>query len=1183
MAETPRRSLEYGPRVEDQNVSHLQLFQDTVSARPHATALIAKHQNPSTFRWIGSQNSDKSYVQWTFAELDRGARRLATALNSLTPIERRPVAVLINNQAEWALFYWACAYLHSPFVPINPKTATRSEEINHMLELVSPVVLVSADLIIANQLEHSLSEKLMASISSRITLSNSIGATQREWCLLSEVMSGELTPPHTPDVVGPNDTIVILFTSGTTSLPKPCALTSFQCLNAALGYMDAQKVGSGHRFVQHLPGFHSYGIGWSLGFWLRGGMVIYPSDSFEAQATLECFDQFQATHMGLVPTTAQAILAHPAFSQTDLSTLVSIDISGAGVLPSLIEACASTLKVPASTSYGMTESPGTMAWSVDEGSVLRDGEVMSGRPVRATCVKICEPGTRDILPRGEYGELHNGGPQVIPRYMDPRVSSADFYVDEDGTSWIITGDQAIMDQDGAVRITGRYKDMIIRGGENISPASIEDYLSKKSGVFQVQVVGAPDDMAGEVPIAVIVEREGEQANLVELKNDTQVDLGAAFAPKLVLRLSDIGLSAWPTTASGKIRKVELAKTVREYLRVEAEKGVDKSGSTVDQLINIWKMISGTDGLLPETLVDAFADSLMMMQLSSVVKKELGRDITVEHFKNCESIQDQADLIAARPLKSAVPTQPKRVGPPSLQDMPHCRESEDVFWETVYAAECVLAPYGMKWADVEDVMPLPDWDAIFLNRARPCSWNLRFSYNAPVDVESLERAIKKSLEFHPTMRSMAFPLSEDMLLATVEPTQEWLQASMTTGWEVETKEDLNHLLLDHPVHDNASAPGPLVKFHIAKVRSDGTSGLVLVVSHAVNDMSMTKLWLEDIVTLLTNQGTVVPHAQFKDYATAFFDHRDGLEADNGIKYWSEKHQGISITPESSLWPPQRAAEWFKGSDLNWTRWNGTKARRGERSVSQSDKIRAQKGIRSMVRINDITRLKAEHNVPVFMLVKAAIAMLNIAKTGGKDAIFGTINAARTWPFSSDYSALEREAYTGNPLDVSGCTTEYVLDRIPVGRTKSLLSFMQQVTKDEEQNSAYAHTPFFRIVDRLRDPLSPDDTRTFAEREADAESLLPLIRRQSFNWLPTAPTAQNPKGLQFQQMLTRMDNGLTITGFLLDDKKSVALSFSWDAEHMSFAEAERALEGLVDLVDKMGKEENWTRTVGEIIGM
>lgn len=1176
-------SLEYGPRIHDQDVSHLQLFQDVVNARPNATALIAKHQSPSAFRWVGSQHHDKEYVQWTYADLDRGARRLAAALNSLVHIERRPIAALINNQAEWALFYWAAAYLHSPFVPINPKIGTRTEEINHMLDLVGPVVLVTADLTIAAQLEHSLSEKLMSSIKTKITLSKQLGETQQEWKLLAEVMSGEVTPPHTPDVVGAKDTIVILFTSGTTSLPKPCALTSFQCLNAALGYMDAQKVGSGHRFVQHLPGFHSYGIGWSLGFWLRGGSIIYPSDTFEAQATLECFDRFQATHMGLVPTTAQAILAHPAFSKTDLSTLVSIDISGAGVLPSLIEACTSSLKVPSSTSYGMTESPGTMAWSVDEGSVLREGEVMSGRPVRATCVKICEPGTRDILPRGQYGELHNGGPQVIAHYMDPKVSTQDFYQDDEGTRWIVTGDQAIMDQDGAVRITGRYKDMIIRGGENISPASIEDYLSKNSAVSQVQVVGAPDDMAGEVPIAVITELEGQQADLAELKNGTQRDLGAAFAPKLILRLQDLNLTAYPTTASGKIRKVELAKVVREYLKLQAEKGVDKSGSTVDSLINIWKMISGAEGLQSTTPIEAFADSLMMMQLSGTVKKELGRDITVEDFKMCETIQDQANLIDARPLKSAVPVVPKREGPPTLQDMPHCREREDVYWETVYAAEGVLAPYGLKWNDVEDVMPLPDWDAIFCNRARPSSWNLRFSYHAPVDVESLERAVKASLDFHPTMRSMGFQLGEDMLLATVHPTEGWIKASMTTGWEVETREDLNNLVLDDPILDNASAPGPLVRFHLAKIRSDGTSGLVLIASHSVNDMSMTKVWLEDIVTLLTGEGTIVPHAQFKDYATAFFDHREGLEADNGIKYWSEKHQGISLLPETTYWPAQRAPEWFKGSDIGWTRWNGTKARKGERQIAPADKLKAQKGIRRMVKVQDIARLKAEHNVPVFMLVKAAIALMNILKTGGKEAIFGTINAARTWPFSSDYSALEREAYTGNPLDISGCTTEYVLDRIPVAQTKSLIAFMQQVTKDEEQNSAFAHTPFFRVVDRLRDPLSADDTRTFSERERDAEILLPLIRRQSFNWLPTAPTAQNPQGLQFQEMLTRMDNGLTITGFLLDDKKSVALGFSWDAEHLSFVEAERSLGDLVRLVEIMGREENWGVSVGKVMRM
>lgn len=1175
-------AIEYGPRVGSQNVSHLQLWQDVVNARPNATALIAKHQSPSTFRWVGSQHTDNDYVQWTFADLDRGARRLATALNRLAHIERRPIAALVNNQAEWALFYWASAYLHSPFVPINPKVVTRTEEINHMLDLVGPVVVVSADLHIAAQLEQSLSEKLMASIAIRIVLSQSGGETAFSWEPLANVMSGDPTPPDTPDVVGADDTMVILFTSGTTSLPKPCALSSFQCLNAALGCMDAQQIDSSHRFVQQLPGFHSYGIGWSLGLWLRGGMIILPSDNFEAQATLECFDQFKATHMALVPTTAQAILAHPAFAKTDLSTLVSIDIAGAGVLPSLVDACTAALKVPTTASYGMTESPGTAAWGVQEGSVVRNGEVMSGRPVRNTVQKICEPGTRVVVPRGQFGELHNGGPQVISGYMDPRVSQDSFYQDEDGIRWIITGDQAVMDHDGAIRITGRYKDMIIRGGENISPASIEDYLSKKDGIFMAQVVGAPDEMAGEVPIAVITTREDCEVNMSELKADVTRDLGAAFAPKMILHLKQhLDLDAFPTTASGKVRKVELARVVREYIKAQEEAGLDKSGSTVDALIAIWKMISGTNALLPSTLIESFADSLMMMQLSGTVKKELDRDITVEDFKLCETIQSMADMIDSRPAKSSLLAVPKREGPPELRDMPHAREEVEVFERTQAAVAELLSPLGLGWSDVEDVVPLPDWDAIFCHRSRPSSWNLRFSYHAPVNVEALEAAIKLSLEYHPTMRSIALDQDGETLLVTVRSSEEWFRASITTGWAVQTKEDLNQLLLDDPILDNASAPGPLVKFHIARVLEDDTSGIVLVASHSVNDMSMTKVWLEDVVTLLTGEGSLVPHAQFRDYATAFFDHRDGLEADNGIKYWATKHQGISQLPESTFWPPQRAPEWFKGVDLGWSRWNGTKARKNERLISQAEKVRAQKGIRRMVQVADIAKLKAEHNVPVFMLVKTAIALLNISKTGGKEAIFGTINAARSWPFASDYSALEREAYAANPLDISGCTTEYVLDRIPVGRSKSVLDLMQQVTKDEEQNSAFAHTPFFRIVDRLRDPLGPDDTRSFCERDSDAESLLPLIRRQSFNWLPTAPTAQNPKGLRFQEMLTRMDNGLTITGFLCDDKRSVALSFSWDAEHLSFGEAERALVELVGFVEVLGREESWGVSVEGVL--
>ena len=1184
MGDTSLLSFSAGRALDTTEQSHLELWQHSVNARPNSTALISRHQSPSSFRWVGSHHHDREYVQWSYADLDRAARRLATTLNRLTHVERRPIATLVNTQAEWALFFWAAAYLHSPLVPINPKTAGRSAEINHMLNLTKPAAILVADPALAAQLEASLTEKTSASLPVKILATRSDASEMPGWQLLADIMSGEPSPPDSPSQLDCRDTAMILFTSGTTSLPKPCYLSSFSSVNAGLAYMEARKIDFNHRFVQHLPNFHSYGIAWTLGFWFVGGTVILPSEAFEAQATLECFDLFKATHMSLVPTTAQAILAHPYFPQADLSTLISVDVSGAGVLPSVIESCCTGLKVPSYTSYGMTESPGTLIWPEGAGSVVRDGEVLSGKTVRGTKVKVCDPGTRTLVPRGAVGELHNGGVQVIDGYADPNVSSDVFYVDEEGTQWIVTGDQAVMEEDGSVRISGRYKDMIIRGGENISPASIEDYLRKMDGVLSAEVVGVPDEMAGEVPIAIVTTKEGQSVIANDLKQATSHDLGPAFAPKIVLHLqNDLKLDSWPTTASGKVRKVELRSIVRDYLKKQSQAGVDKSAPTIDSLLQLWKTISGTDGLKPSSELQTFADSLMMMQLSGMVKKQLGKDVTVELFKECDTIQQQADLIDSRVMKSPASAGPQRAGPPELADMPHARGDSAIFQEAKDAVCKTVADVGLSWEDVEDVVPLPDWDAIFCHSSRSSSWNLRFSYYAPVDSKRLEAVIKESLNYHPTLRSMAV-VGEDgqTLLVPIRNSDKWSEVAMTTGWEVENKEDLNKLLLDHPVYDNATAPGPLVRMHIASIRSDGTSGLVFVGSHATNDMSMTKLWLEDIMTILSGEGTVVPHAQFKDYATAFFNYRDSAEADNGIAYWTNKHSGISSVPESTLWPVQRAPEWFKGLDTNWSRWKGTKARKGERKVSVEEKRRAQKGARRMVKVQDLSLLKAQHGVPVFMLVKAAIALMNVVKTGGKEAIFGTINAARSWPFSSDYTALEREAYSGNPLDISGCTTEYVLDRVPVPRGKSVAAYMQQVTKDEEQNSAFAHTPFGRVVDALRDALSNDDTRSFAERERDAEALLPLIRRQSFNWLPQAPSmAPNPHGLTQLEMLTRMDNGLTITGFLADDKKSVALSFSWDAEHLSFREAESALDELVALVDKMGREENWSNTVSDLL--
>ncbi|KAF2863017.1 acetyl-CoA synthetase-like protein [Piedraia hortae CBS 480.64] len=1168
-------SVAVGPAIQSTNLSHLQIWQDRVAAQPHAPALIARHQDAATYKWLGTPHEQFDCLRWSYSDLDRAARRLATALNRCAHIERRPIVTLVNTQVEWALFFWTAAYLHSPLVPINPKTASRRDEIAHMFKMTQPAVILAADATVASQLQDSLSDAL-----DKVPLHLLAEGELSDWSSLSSVLPEDVTPPDTPDVVGADDTILILFTSGTTSLPKPCHLSSFMCVNAALGNVEARGLVPSHRLVQHLPNFHSYGVGWSLAFWLAGGTVVLPSYNYEAQASLECFERFHATHMSLVPTTAQAMMAHPYFTHADLSSLVCVDVSGAGVLPSVLDACISMMKRPAYSSYGMTESPNTLIWPDGSKAVVRHGEVYSGKPVRGTRVKVCEPESRSPVPRGTVGELHCGGPQVIHGYADPNVSSDNFYVDEEGIRWTVTGDQAVMDDDGAVRISGRYKDMIIRGGENISPASIEDYLQRQPGVAEAQVVGLADEMAGEVPIAIVTTNAA--VDFAELKRGTSDDLGPAFAPKLILNLSDLGLQDFPKTASGKVRKVDLRESVKQHVRALEEAPTD-AASTVDSLIQIWERISGTSGLQPASGIQTFSDSLMMMQLSSVVKKQLGKDVTVEDFKRCDTIQDQSDLIDSKPSANARVARPQRIGPPTITEMPYLHGDESRFEATRSLVTTTLEKHGLRWEDVEDVFPLPDWDAIFCHPSRPSAWNLRFSWHAPVPVRRLEAAVMESLSHHPTLRSMAMKDGEDTLLVPVRNGERWLSTAFTSGHEVATREDLRTLLLDHPELDCASMPGPMVRIHIARCREDDTSGLIFVGSHSTNDASMTKLWLDDVAALLTGESTPVPHVLFRDYANAFYEHRNGPEADNGVEYWTKKLRGIGSVSEKELWPPQRAPEWFKGVDYGWRRWNGAAARPGERTIPMAEKREAQKGVRKLVPVESLARLKKDYNVPVFMLVKAAIALLNVKLTGGHEAIFGTINAARTWPFASDYSSVEKAEFGGgNPLDISGCTTEYVLDRIPVTAAQSVTSFMQFVTRDEELNSSFVHTPFFRIVDRLRDPLSADDTRTFAERERDADSILSLIRRQSFNWLPTAPNATaNPKGLLMQEMLTRMDNGLTITGFLAEDKKSVCLSLSWDAEHLSIGEARRALDMLAQLVEFMGQETNWQCTVGQVL--
>lgn len=690
-----------------------------------------------------------------------------------------------------------------------------------------------------------------------------------------------------------------------------------------------------------------------------------------------------------------------------------------------------------------------------------------------------------------------------------------------------------------------------------------------------------------MPIAVVQTNRHRGFSLAQdLQQRATRELGPAFSPKRVLILNqDLHLDAFPTTTSGKVQKVKLAKIVRDYLDQLGSTVIDEEAPTVEAVISIWADLSGQPAaaIKSSTLIQSFADSLMMMQFSGIVKDRLGKDITVEDYKVCERVQDHADLIDSRPdHKAASHSLPQRIGPPSINDLPHARDSEALYQQTKTDVSKSLAGLGLCWDDVEDAYPLPGTEELLAHRSRPQSWNLRWAYHIEADSVRLLQALKQTLANHATLRSICVHSGTvPPLLVTVRPSEQWFANSITTGYEIDKAEDLKTLLLDDPQLDYASYPGPMLRANIATIRSDGSSGLVMQASHAVNDASATKLFLDDLAAALGGASALPPHASFKDYAAAHFTHREGPGAKAEVEYHARRLRGIGAQ-KGSYWPPQRAPEFFKGNDFGWTHWDGRESHPRDRGVSLAEKKIGQVGLRRMAQVKDSARLKAEHNVAVVMLVKTALAILNIMKNGHQEAVFGTCNAARSWPFSSSYSAEERQKYGGNPLDISGCTIEYILDRTRVSSAQSVLSLLQQVTTEEMQNSAYAHAPLQQICQRLKEPASAYDWRSAEERLSDAEAVVPLIRRQSLNWLPINPMSQqNREGLKWLEMLTRMDNGLTVTGFVLDDRRTVALSFTWDAEHLTEAEATEALDDLVMIVERIGCAENWDKTIFEVI--
>ncbi|QIZ67674.1 AMP-binding protein [Geobacillus subterraneus] len=355
----------------------------------------------------------------------------------------------------------------------------------------------------------------------------------------------------------PHDVINMQYTSGTTGFPKGVMLTHYNIINNAHQVAQCMKLGEGDRLCIPVPFFHCFGCVMSTLACVTVGATMVPVVEFHPKRVLETVAAERCTALHGVPTMFIAELNDPDFDKYDLSSLRTGIMAGSPCPVEVMKAVINKMGMTDITiAYGQTESsPVITQTRTDDPLELRVETV--GRALPGVEVKIVEPGTSNEVPRGVQGELCTRGYHVMKGYYN-NPEATNEAIDQDG--WLHTGDLATMDENGYCRITGRLKDMIIRGGENIYPREIEEFLYKHPKILDVQVVGVPDETYGEEVMAWIILKDGETATAEEIREFCRGNISRHKIPRYI-EFTD----SYPMTASGKIQKFKLREMAKQRL------------------------------------------------------------------------------------------------------------------------------------------------------------------------------------------------------------------------------------------------------------------------------------------------------------------------------------------------------------------------------------------------------------------------------------------------------------------------------------------------------------------------------------------------------------------------------------------------------------------------------------------
>ncbi|OBK18485.1 AMP-binding protein [Mycobacterium asiaticum] len=490
--------------------------------------------------------------RWSYADLLTDVRRLATGLlrAGIRPGER--VGIWAPNRWEWVLVQYATAEIGAILVTINP--AYRVRELAYALRQSGVAMVIAAPGFKDARYGEMLAQVAPACPSLRdVVLMESPG-----WDELTGAGIDLEALRSVAQTQQPTDPINIQYTSGTTGLPKGVTLSHRNILNNGYLVGELLSYDEQDRICIPVPFYHCFGmVLGNLAATSHGSCIVVPAPGFDPAATLRAVQAERCTSLYGVPTMFIAELSLPDFEGYRLESLRTGIMAGAVCPVEVMRKVIERMHMPeVSICYGMTETaPVSAQTRSDDSFERRVGTV--GRVTPHLEIKVVDPATGAMVPRGVAGEFCTRGYSVMTGYWDDEAKAAEV-IDADG--WMHTGDLASMDAQGYVQITGRLKDIVVRGGENISPREIEEFLLTHPDIVDGHVIGVPDARYGEELMAVVKLRDGSEMTSAQLREFCRGAIATFKIPRYLWVVDD-----FPMTVTGKVRKAALREHAIDYL------------------------------------------------------------------------------------------------------------------------------------------------------------------------------------------------------------------------------------------------------------------------------------------------------------------------------------------------------------------------------------------------------------------------------------------------------------------------------------------------------------------------------------------------------------------------------------------------------------------------------------------